>query len=273
MSATAPQLIDTHAHPQAPEFGQDLDAVLERAESAGVIGIVCVGYDLPSSLAAVALAEGRSQLFASVGIHPNSVGRAGEDTWVQVRQLARSPRVVAVGETGLDNYREWMPPDLQEVWLRRHLDLARGLSKPVVIHNREADERAGQILCEWAADSRSSGCPGVLHCFSSNERWMRELTGSGFSISIAGPVTFKNAGPLAAVAGRVPAESLLVETDWPYLTPHPFRGTLEPARMTLTARRLAELRGESFEASASRTTANAISVFRLPLSPIQARPA
>jgi TatD DNase family protein len=268
MSELAEQpLVDTHSHVQDPEFDRDRDEALDRARAAGLQAIVSVGYDLTSSRRAVQLAEAQPDVFAAVGIHPNSVAQAGSADWSEICDLARHPKVVALGETGLDNYRKYTPPNLQEASLWRHLELAEALSLPVVIHNREASPRMRQILGEWTGRRRNEGFPGVMHCFSADAETLTACLKYGFVISIAGPVTYKNAESLRARAKDVPVGRLVVETDCPYLTPEPHRGKRnEPAFVAHTARRLAEVRSESFAELAVHTTQTASELFGLPLT-------
>jgi TatD DNase family protein len=252
-------LVDTHAHLMDTAFANDLPAVLDRAAAAGVVAMVCVGYDEQSSVAAVTLAERYPQIVAAVGIHPNSSGAARPGAFERIEALARHPRVVGIGETGLDNYRKRTPTAVQRDWFERHLDLAARLDLPVVVHNREADAEVGSMLVAW---SRATGGRGVLHCFSGDDAMLAAGLEAGFLISIAGPVTYKNAGGLPDRARRVPVDRLVVETDCPYLPPHPHRGQRnEPAHVRLTATRLAELRGEPLDQIEQATTANARRLF------------
>jgi TatD DNase family protein len=268
MSDAAPvPLVDTHAHLQDPAFDDDRDAVLARAEASGLRAFVCVGYDLASSRRAVELAAAHDRVHAAVGIHPNSANTATEADWAAVRELARRPKVVGVGETGLDNYRKYTPPAVQERWLIRHLELADETGLPVIIHNRQADGPLRARLREWLAGAKRAGrsAPGVMHCFAADRAMLEACLELGLMISIAGPVTYKNAEPLRAVARQVPADRLVVETDCPYLAPHPHRGRRnEPGYVAHTARYLAELRGEPFSALAERTTRTAAGLFGLP---------
>jgi TatD DNase family protein len=262
-ATSRPPLIDTHAHIQDRRFGSDREAVVDRALAAGLRAIVCVGYDLETSHAAVELAGRHEAVFAAVGIHPNDLGDATEADWDEVQALARHDRVVAIGETGLDNYRDRTPPALQERWFERHLELAAELGKPVVVHNREADRRTVEMLSAWSGEGRRA----VMHCFAGDEATLERCLELETTISIAGQVTFRNAEPLRRVASLVPPERLVVETDCPYLTPEPRRGKRnEPAYVEHTARFLAELRDEPFDELARQTTRNAAALFRLPLS-------
>jgi TatD DNase family protein len=221
--------------------------------------MVCVGYDVASSEAAVALTEAYPQVVAAVGIHPNHAGEAGPEAFERVRDLADHPRVVGIGETGLDNYREHTPRDLQRTAFAWHLDLAAERGLPVIVHNRDADAEVAPMLTSWVRDT---GATGVLHCFAGGDDMLEAGLAAGFMVSFAGPVTFKNAGALPERARRVPLDRLVVETDCPYLTPHPRRGQRnEPALVRLTAARLAELRGLPLAALEQAMTENARRLF------------
>ncbi len=255
-------LVDTHAHLMDPAFGGDLETVLERAIEAGVHVVVCVGYDLASSRTAIALANQYSNLYATVGVHPNYLAEAPTDWLDQVRELAGAPRVVGIGETGLDHYRTYTSPQAQRRGFQAHLALAGELNLPVVIHCREAETELLAALVQQPVDRPG---PGVLHCFSGSAPTMRTAVEAGYFISLAGTVTFKNAAGLRAVAVQVPADRLLVETDAPYLSPAPYRGQRnEPARVRLTAACVAAVRGETLAALERHTTANAYRLFGLP---------
>ncbi len=252
-------LVDTHAHLMDSAFGDDLPEVLRRAEDAGVGAIVCVGYDEDSSREAVRLAEVYPPIAAAVGIHPNYAAAASPGAFDRLRRLARHPRVVGIGETGLDNYRQHTPRSLQRDWFRRHLDLAVELSLPVIVHNREADDEVAEILPDWAEETGGSG---VLHCFSGGPSMLEAGLRAGFLVSFAGPLTFKNSGALAELAQRVPLDRLVVETDCPYLAPVPRRGQRnEPSLIRLTAARLAELHGLTAQTMARVTSENASRLF------------
>ena len=248
------ELIDSHAHLNDPAFAGDLAEVMTRLEEAGVVGLVNVGYDVPSSRRAVGQAHSQSYIYAAVAVHPHDALTfdAGEAT--VIRGLARDSRVVAIGETGLDYYRNLSPRQRQQEVFRWHLDLARELRLPVIIHDRDAHEDTLRILKK--AGPLPAG--GVLHCFSGSWEMARECLELGFYISFAGPVTFKNAVKQRAVAVRVPLERLLIETDCPYLTPEPHRGRRnEPSYVGLVAAALAAARGQKVEEIAAATTANA----------------
>lgn len=254
-------LFDTHAHLHFPDLLADLDGVLERARAAGVTGIVTIGTDRETNPAAVALAERLAGVHATVGVHPHDAGEATEADFEAMERLARgSPKVVALGEMGLDFYRNLSPPDVQETVFRRQLDMARRLDKPVVIHCRDAHPEALAIL----AGERVGEVGGVMHCFSADVEVAKRCLDLGLMISLAGPVTYKSAKALPEVARFVPADRLVLETDCPYLPPHPHRGQRnEPAWVAITAARVAELRGVSPEALGETTSENARRLFRL----------
>ena len=254
-------LFDTHAHLHFPELAADLPAVLERARAAGVTAMVTIGTDRETNPAAVALAESLAGVYATVGIHPHDAAEATEADFATMERLAReSPRVVALGEMGLDFFRDLSPRDVQETALRRQLDMARRLDKPVVIHCRDAHSEALAIL----ADARVGEVGGVMHCFSADVEVARRCLDLGLAISLAGPVTYKNARALPEVARFVPADRLVLETDCPFLPPHPHRGQRnEPAWVAIIAARVADLRGVTLEALGEATTRNARRLFRL----------
>jgi TatD DNase family protein len=254
-------LIDTHAHLHFPELAADLDGVLERARNAGVTAMVTIGTDRETNPAAVVLAESRASVYATVGIHPHDAADATEADFDAMERLAReSAKVVAFGEMGLDFFRNLSPRDVQETVLRRQLDMARRLGKPVVIHCRDAHPEALAIL----AAERVREVGGVMHCFSADVEVARRCLDLGLDISLAGPVTYKNAKALPDVARFVPAGRLVLETDCPFLPPHPHRGQRnEPAWVAITAARVAELRGVTLDALGETTSGNARRLFRL----------
>ena len=257
---TAPDLFDTHAHLHFPEFAGDLDAVLERARAAGVRRILTIGTDVPTSRAAAALAVREPDVWAAVGIHPHDAADADEAALAEIERLAGGSRVVAIGETGLDFFRNLAPREAQERALRSQLELARRTRKPVLIHCRDAHEETLSIL--GAADVSEHG--GIMHCFSGDVGIARRCLDLGLLVSLAGPVTYPKPGALPQVAKFVPADRLVVETDCPFLPPQPYRGKRnEPAYLAITAARVAELRGEPVADLAARMSENARSLLRL----------
>jgi len=262
-------LVDTHAHLDFSQFEEDLDPVLDRARDQGVAFVVTVGFDLESSRKAVALAHEHQNLKACVGVHPHGAGKADASLVQSLRELSEDDQVVALGEMGLDYYRDRSPRSAQRRVFREQLELAAEVGKPVVIHDREAHGDMMKMIREWSQNvSRSNGNLrpplGVVHCYSGDSAMADELFGLGFLISVAGPVTYENARPLQELVGRLPLEKLLVETDCPFLSPHPFRGQRnEPARVRLVASKIAEIKDVPLEEVARVTTDNAGQVFRL----------
>jgi TatD DNase family protein len=256
-------LIDSHAHLADGRLAADLDAVLARAREAGVRGVVVPATTADDADAGVALAARLpGEVFAAVAIHPNHGAGARPGDLDRVAALAGRPEVVAIGETGLDRYWDDTPFPLQRELFDFHLDLSRRTGKPVIIHAREC-------YADILESLRGHGGPlrGVLHSFTGTADDAEALLALGLHLSFAGMVTFANRAldPLREVAARVPADRLLVETDSPYLSPHPFRGRPnEPARVALVAETLARLRGEGLEDLAAATTRNAVALFRLP---------
>lgn len=255
-------LIDTHAHLDQEEFDADRAEVIERAVAAGVDAIVCVGVTVDSSEATVALVEHSSTLFAAVGIQPNYCGAAQPGDWERILALVGRQRVVALGETGLDRYWDYSPFDVQQDYFDRHLRLSQQTGLPFIVHTRESDADVLAMLREAHARGPLAG---VMHSFTGTVETAAECVALGLYISFAGMVTFKKSDALRDVAASVPAERLLIETDSPYLSPHPLRGKRnEPSHLVHTAACLAEARGISSDELAKLTSANARSLFRLP---------
>ena len=256
-------LIDTHAHLMDARFDADRGAVVQRARQAGVGGLMLVGDDLPTSRAAIDLSRDIDDAWPTVGIHPNAAASISTDEWRELESLAQGANIVAVGETGLAYYRDWTPHDQQRVAFERHLRLAERLGVPVVVHNRDADGDVGRLLEVSAARRASGTVPGLLHCFSSTDpAYLQRMLDLGYFVSMAGQITFKNAGALRAIAATVPLARLLVETDCPYLAPVPHRGQRnEPAFVRDTAALLASLHGLSLETLAERLWHNSVAVF------------
>jgi TatD DNase family protein len=258
---TAPDLFDTHAHLHFPDFADDLDAVMARARAAGVGGMLTVGTDVATSRAAIEIAEREPDVWATVGVHPHDAEGADDAALAAIVRLAASPRVVAVGEIGLDFFRDLSPRPAQERALRAQLEIARRVARPVVLHCRDAHEEMLAIL----AEHRVGEMGGVMHCFSGDVPIARRCLDLGLVVSLAGPVTYPKARALPEVARFVPGDRLVVETDCPYLPPQPFRGRRnEPAHVAVTAARVAELRGEPLDTLAARLTATARRLFRVP---------
>lgn len=235
--------------------------MIEHARAAGVTRILNPGIDLESSRRAVALAESYPELYAAVGFHPHDAAAMGAAQLNELRELAKHPKVKAIGEIGLDYYRDLSPRDIQRRVFRQQLELAGELGLPVVIHSREAHDDVMAMLSEWAAE-RNGGRRGVLHSFSSDRAGMQKAISIGFAIGISGPITFPKADELRAVAQEAPLAHLLIETDAPYLAPMPDRGRRnEPAHVRRVAEKIAEVRGLPLSDVAAQTSANAAALF------------
>ncbi|MBI4588070.1 MAG: TatD family hydrolase [Candidatus Rokubacteria bacterium] len=251
-------LFDTHAHLHFPEFAADLPAVIQRARAAGVRWMLTIGTNLETSRAAVALADQESDLYAAIGIHPHDASEANEVAVDELQRVAESsPRVVAIGEMGLDFFRNLSPRDVQVEVFRRQLALARRLGKPALIHCREAHPETLEIL--RVEGVREVG--GIMHCFSGDAAVARQCLDLGLFLSLAGPVTYPSARKLAEVAKLVPQDRLVVETDCPFLPPQPYRGKRnEPAYLAITAARVAELKGVPVEELGPLMATNALTL-------------
>jgi TatD DNase family protein len=248
-------VIDTHAHLDGSETPPE--ELLARARVAGVERVITVGSGIESCRAAVAIAERDAGVFAALGIHPHQAGGEEVERLAELAELLSHDLAVAVGETGLDFYRDWAPPERQRALFAAQLELAAELGKPVVIHNRDADSETVKMLAGFDGTV-------ILHCFSSPALLDPALE-RGYYVSFAGNVTYPKAEELRAAAAEVPADRLLAETDTPYLAPQPVRGKRnEPAFVVHTVAALAAARGEDFEVLAARIEANAAAVFSLP---------
>jgi TatD DNase family protein len=251
-------LVDSHCHLQDSQFDADREEVLDRAREAGVSAFVVVGTDLESSWRGVDLADSHSDVYAAVAVHPHNAKNLDDRTMGALERLADSPKVVAVGEIGLDHHRMLSPPEAQLDAFRRQLDLARRLSLPVVIHSRDADEETYRVLApyeeqalpDWPKDRPL----GVMHCFAGDLTLALRYIQIGFILSIPGTCTYPKADRICAVASGIPLRWMAVETDAPYLAPQARRRSRnEPAYLVDTVTRIAELRGDSFQNVASGT--------------------
>lgn len=252
-------LFDSHAHIDDEKFDDDRDQVVARALENGITGIINVGACMASSARSIALSQKYENIYAAVGIHPHDAKEASEDDYEQLAQWTKLHKVVAIGEIGLDYYYDLSPREVQRAVFIRQLDVARQMGVPFIIHDRDAHGEILDIL-----QKEAKGVPGVLHCFSGSLEMAREVLKMGLYISIAGPITFKNAAKLPEIATKVPLERLLVETDSPYLTPHPHRGKRnEPAYVKLVAQQVADLRGIELSALAKATRENIKSLFKI----------
>jgi TatD DNase family protein len=255
-------LIDSHAHIQGSEYAGEVESVVKRAREAGVEKIIVVGGagELSSNEAAVALAESHPALYATVGMHPHDAKDVGEEQLEKLQELTSKPKVVAVGETGLDFYYSHSPHDVQRNVFARFIRMARETDLPLVVHERDAFQDTAELL-------RSDGggrVRGVIHCFTGDYGAARKYLDLGFYLSFTGIITFKNAQPLRDVVRKVPLESMFVETDSPYLTPVPHRGKRnEPAYVRFVAETVAKVKELSLEDIARVTTENVCRLFRI----------
>ena len=262
-------LIDSHAHIDLPEFNKDRDQVLARARQQGVRAVINVGLDAESSRKSLEMAKKYDDVFVAVGFHPHEAARMKEGDLESLAELTGDSRVVAIGEIGLDFYRNLSPRPRQLEVFKKQLDLASELSLPVVVHCRQAHKEVFDILNVWvkATPADKDSKRGVIHCFSGDIGMARRYIELGFYISLAGSVTYPSAGELVGVAREVPLDRLLLETDCPFLAPQAHRGKRnEPAYIALTAEKVAEVRQAPVEVMAETAARNTIELFRLPIS-------
>ena len=257
----APMLIDTHTHLDDARYNDDRDTMIARAREAGVSTFITIGCDLATSRSAAELAGRHPFVYATVGVHPHEVKHIADDWYDELRRLARYDNVVAYGEIGLDYHYNHSPPTLQRERFREQVCLARELSLPIVIHTREAQDDTIAILKE----EHAAEVGGVFHCFSGDARLAKDALDLGFFLSFSGVITFQNAAMLRDIVKTVPVDRILIETDCPYLTPVPHRGTRnEPAYVRFVADKIAELKTISAEEVGTITTRNAQRVFKIP---------
>jgi TatD DNase family protein len=265
LSETLPPLVDSHCHLTSDDYGADLDAVLARMRDAGVAQAVVVATDAAVSRRVRELCAGRAGLFAAAGVHPNDLPERWEDEVAAVAALLAEGGYVAVGESGLDYYRDRVPPERQQAAFARHADLAERHDLPLVVHIRDRDGRSAAYDDVAALLEARPRLRGVIHCYTGDLAHAERYRACGFFVSFSGILTFPNGGNVRDVAARTPLSATLVETDAPFLAPAPWRGKRnEPAFVAATAKKLAELHGVP-EAEARRvTTENARALFRLP---------
>ncbi|HLS06829.1 MAG TPA: TatD family hydrolase [Bacillota bacterium] len=253
-------LFDTHVHLNAYQFADDREAVIERAFAAGVRHMVVVGFNEETIPLALEIAETYETIYAAIGWHPVDAIDCTSDDLKWIESLTSHPKVVALGEMGLDYHWDKSPKDVQADIFRQQIQLAKQLNFPIIIHNREATEDVIQILQE----ENAAAVGGIMHCYSDSVAYVNPSLDMNFYISLGGPVTFKNAQDPKEVAKVVPSDRLLIETDAPYLAPHPYRGKRnEPAYVRLVAEEIAKLRGQSLEEISEQTTKNAFELFRI----------
>lgn len=261
-------LIDTHCHLDFDAYDGLRDEIIAEAAAHDVTRLINPSTDLARAPAVLRLAETYEGVYAAVGVHPTSTGNFSPADLITLRDLAAHPKVIAIGEIGLDYYRDTVPKASQWAALEAQLSLAANLGLPVILHNREAGDDLLDILAPWVITLPASlrDRSGVLHSFSAPQAVADRALSLGFYVGFTGPVTFKNADDLRRVAARVPLDRLLVETDGPFLTPHPYRGRRpnRPAYVRFIAERLATLHSIPYDELAARTTANAERLFALP---------
>ncbi|WP_103109819.1 TatD family hydrolase [Brevibacillus reuszeri] len=253
-------LFETHAHLNAKEFDEDREEVIARAQENGVSTIVNIGFNAETIPTCMELAEAHDFIYAVIGWHPQDAKDMTDEHLEWIEELSRHPKVVGLGEMGLDYYWDTSPKDVQAEVFRKQIRLARKLDMPIIIHNRDAHQDVLTILKE----EKAADVGGIMHCFSGSWETAKLALDMNFYISFGGPLTFKNAKQPKEVAAKVPQDKLLIETDCPYLTPHPFRGKRnESGYVRYVCEEMANIRGLSYEEMAQITTDNAKRLFRL----------
>jgi TatD DNase family protein len=249
------------------QFDEDRDEMILRAVDSGVDRMLVPGLDLPTSKDAITLSKTHPEIYAAVGIHPNSATKWTDDSYEALKKLSQNEKVVAIGEIGLDYYWDLASPELQKEILDKQLKLAAETHLPVILHNRDSTEDLVKTLVTWQEElveikSPLAQRPGVVHSFSGGEKAAGELIARNFFIGITGPVTFKKAGALRALVAALPIDRILIETDAPYLTPHPYRGKRnEPSHVRFVAEKIAEVRSVSVSEIVKATAQNAARLF------------
>lgn len=253
-------LIDSHSHLEMPEFRRDLTDVIQRAKASGVEYIFTVGTEKKDWNRAIEIAHSHPSVYAILGVHPHNAREIDEETYPTLRKLCADDKVRAYGEIGLDFYRNLSPREVQLKRFREQIQFARELGLPIVVHDREAHKETLEIL----KSEKAENCGGIIHCFSGDYEMAKACIEMGFFISIPGSITFKSAERFQEVIKQIPLQSLLIETDAPFLAPVPFRGKRnEPSYVRYTAQKIAEIKKVSFEKLAEVTTENALRVYRL----------
>jgi len=253
-------LIDSHSHLEMPEFKKDLEQVIQRAMESGVEHIFTVGTEKKDWMRVLEIAHSHPSVYAILGVHPHNAKEIDEETYSTLRKLCRDEKVRAYGEIGLDFYRNLSPRDVQLRRFREQIGLAKEIGLPVVIHDRQAHRETLEIL----KSEKAGECKGIIHCFSGDYEMAKDCIEMGFYISVPGSITYKNAGGFQEVVKQIPLDSLLIETDAPFLAPVPFRGRRnEPSYVRYTAQKVAEIKKVPFEKVAEVTTENALRVYRL----------
>lgn len=251
---------DSHAHYYDQRFDSDRDEILKKVYDSGVRYVLSAASDLATSRENISLARQYDFIYAAVGIHPHEASEMNDDAVAALTDYAKKPKVVAIGETGLDYYYDNSPREVQKMAFARQIRLAVDLKLPIIVHDRDAHEDTLTIL----KNEKAGSAGGVLHCFSGSVEMAREVLNNNLYISIAGPVTFKNARKLVEVVKYVPDDRLIIETDCPYLTPEPFRGKRnDSSYLCYIAQKIAEIKGKSLEQIAQITTDNARRLFNI----------
>ena len=257
-------IIDTHAHLDMSAYDEDREAMLARAAEAGVVNILTIGIDLESSKKAVEIANKYPRVFAAVGIHPHDISSITMHDIDQITQVGMDPKVLAIGETGLDFYRDMSPRDRQIIAFMWHLDMAEDMGLPVIIHSREAAQETLQTLRDRMTERAIDRYRGVIHCFNGDAATAHEFLDLGFHISFGGYIGYPKSTMQDAIKS-IPKDRILAETDCPFLPPQEYRGKRnEPSYLRLTVKKLAEIRGEKYEEVAAATTENARALFNIP---------
>jgi len=253
------EIVDTHAHIHMSQFKMDRDSIIENFEKEGIAFIVEVGVDLKSSKKAIKLAYDNQKIFSAVGIHPHDVKDIKSEVLEELEKLAKLSRVVAIGEIGLDYYRNLSPRELQKRYFIEQIKIAKKLDKPIIVHIRDAYDDALDILKEHAKELRV-----VIHSFSGDINDARVALSLGFFLGIGGPVTFKNAHKLREIVKEIPLDFILSETDCPYLTPEPFRGRRnEPKYVRYVIEKIAQIKGLDIELVANQILENSKKFFNI----------
>lgn len=260
MTSSQPKLIDTHAHLDSSQFNADREETIARAHQGGISQILTVGCDLQSSQDSIDLAEQHENIYAAVGIHPHDALECNDQALQKLHEMQQHAKVVAIGEIGLDFYRDRAPRDQQRTAFRRQIGLAKEVGKPIIVHDRDAHDEVLQILHE----ENAAEVGGVLHCFSGDLAMARACIDLGFYLSFPGTITYPKNEAARNVVRAIPIDRMLVETDCPYLSPQPFRGRRnEPAHVRHTAEKIAEIKGLSIEDVARITSRNAFDLFAI----------
>lgn len=253
-------LIDSHAHLDDRRFDLDRDTLIKKLKNENIDIVINPGADLKTSIKAVELSKKYDNIYAAVGIHPHDVKYIDENTIYELEKLSKNDKVIAIGEIGLDYYYDNSPRELQKKWFREQIKLAKKLNLPIIVHDRDAHKDTFDIIKEEQDGSLS----GVLHCYSGGVELAKEFIKLGFYISFAGPLTFKNAKTPKEVAKEIPIDKILIETDSPYLTPHPYRGKRNnPTYVYYVAEMLAQVKNMTFKEIAEITSSNTKNLFNI----------